>query len=354
MGKGVHAVVQGLSAHTQLPGHKGNKNGRGAGCHAPLNFNAVIAKGQRGHKALLLLPVQPLDGAVVFLCDAAHGKHIVFQPLTVGCKVYHRKGQQKHSLIPGLQVGQQLGGVLGKGNEVGRQNLHIVPCPDSLFLFLGFHAANIGNFALDGFDGFKLIHRLNVHGDSQLRIQFQNLSKELVRQLRRQNLQIGHRTPIAAHPESAAVPEVEAVRGDIVLGAKAVFGNVLPRKAERLPVAGVHLAVKQGQPPPPVQGLGLHPQPVEVAHHIGLHTLQPWPGLGHTLGGEPKGNIFCALNAVVAFGNLIFQHPGKFLPDAVELVLAGRDVDLITASVTGTAVDKGKLERQGAVKIIKE
>ncbi len=49
-----------------------------------LNFNAVVAERQRGHKALLLLPVQPLDGAVIFLRDAVHGEQVVFQPLPRG------------------------------------------------------------------------------------------------------------------------------------------------------------------------------------------------------------------------------------------------------------------------------
>ena len=191
-----------------------------------------------------------------------------------------------------------------------------------------------------------------MHGNGQLRVQFQNLGKELVRELRRQNLQIGRRAPIPAHPESVAVPEVKAIRGDVVLGAKAVFGNVTPRKAERLPVAGVHLAMEQGQTIPPVQRLRLNAQPMEVAHHIGLHTLQTGPGLGHALGGQSKGDIFCALNAVVAFGNLAFEHFHILAPDAVEVILLRRDIHLVAVGVAAAAVDKGKLERQRAVKII--
>ena len=63
-------------------------------------------------------------------------------------------------------------------------------------------------------------------------------------------------------------------------------------------------------------GVGLNAQPMEVSHHIGLHTLQMGPGLGHALG--------------------------------------GRDIHLVTAAVTGAAVDKGKLERQRAVKVMEE
>ena len=40
--------------------------------------------------------------------------------------------------------------------------------------------------------------------------------------------------------------------------------------------------------------------------------------------------------------------------DAVEVILGGRDIHLVAAAVTGTAVDKGKLERQRAVKVIEE
>ena len=102
MGKGVHPVIEGRPRHPQLPRHKGNENRRGAGGHAPLDFHLVIAQGQGGHKALLLLPVQPLQGTVVFLCDAAHSENIIFQPLAGGGDIHHRKGQQEHPLVAGL------------------------------------------------------------------------------------------------------------------------------------------------------------------------------------------------------------------------------------------------------------
>ena len=171
IGKGVHAVVKRLPVHAKLPGHKGNEDGRGVGGHAPLNFNAVVAKHQRGHKALLLLPVQTAQSAVIFLRDAAHREHIVFQPLPGGSEVHHRKGQQEHSLVAALQVGEQLGGILGKGNEVRRQNLHIVPGTDSLFLLLRLHTAYVGDLSLDRLNGLELVYRLNVHGDGQLGVQ---------------------------------------------------------------------------------------------------------------------------------------------------------------------------------------
>ena len=46
VGEGVHAVVEGLPVHAELPGHKGHKDGGGAGSHAPLDFHLVMAQHQ--------------------------------------------------------------------------------------------------------------------------------------------------------------------------------------------------------------------------------------------------------------------------------------------------------------------
>ena len=352
VGKSVHAVVKRLPVHAKLPGHKGNEDGRGAGSHAPLNFNAVVAESQRGHKALLLLPFQTAQSAVIFLRDAAHREHIVFKALPGGSEVHHRKGQQEHSLVAALQVGEQLGGVLGKGNEVGRQNLHVVPGTDGLFLFLCFHAAYVGNFSLDRLNGLELVYRLNVHSDGQFGVQLQNLRQQFIRKLRRHDLQVGRRAPHLADTESPALSEVEAVRGDVVLCPHARLGNVFPRKAERLTPAGVHLPVQHRQPIPTVQRAGLDAQPFQIAHDIRLHAPQPWTRLRHAPGGQAKGNVLVPLNAVVALGDLAFEHFHILAPDAVEVILLRRDIHLVAVGVAAAAVDKGKLERQRAVKII--
>ena len=116
----------------------------------------------------------------------------------------------------------------------------------------------------------------------------------------------------------------------------------------------MHLAIKQGQPCPPVHRLTGNTQPLEVSHHIGLHPFQAGAGLRNPFGGYAESDVFGAFNAVVAFGDLIFQHPGKFLPDAVKIIIRLGDVYLVAAPGMGTAVDKGKLERQSAVKVVEE
>ena len=109
-----------------------------------------------------------------------------------------------------------------------------------------------------------------------------------------------------------------------------------------------------GQTVPAIEGPGLYPQPLEVAHHIGLHTIQTGPGLCRTASGQTKGDVFGAHNAVVAFGNLAFEHIHELAPDAVERILLGRDIHLVTVGRPGTPIDKRKLERQGTVKVIEE
>ena len=88
-----------------------------------------------------------------------------------------------------------------------------------------------------------------------------------------------------AHPECPALPEVEAVRGNKVFRSHTRLGNVFPRKAERLPAAGVHLAVKHRQPIPAIQHLTGNTQPGQITDHIGLHTLQPGLCLGYAISG---------------------------------------------------------------------
>ena len=352
--KGVHAVVQRRPVHAQLLGHKGNENCRGAGGHTPLYLDGVVPQHQGGGKALLLLPVQPLQGAVVLLGDAGDGKHVVLQLLPGGGDIHHRERQEEHSLVSALEICQERRRVLGVGNEVRGQNFHVVPCPDRLFLLLHFHFVNVGDFALGHFDGLELVHRLNMEGDGHFRVQLQQLQQQLVRQLGGHDLQVGRRAPGLPHPERPGGGEVEAVRGDEVLGPHAGFHNVRPGEAKRLPASGVHLAVKHLQPLPPIEHTGMGPQLFEVAHNIAGHPLQPGAGCLQAVGGDAERDVLGADDPVVAPGNLPFQHIHILAPDAVKVVVGHRDIDLVPAAAPGTVVNERELEREGAVKVVEE
>ena len=131
-----------------------------------------------------------------------------------------------------------------------------------------------------------------MEGHGHFRVKLQNFRQELVRELRRQNLQVGGRAPILAHAEQPGLAEVKAVGGNKVLCAKPRLCNIPPGEAERLPAPRMHLAVKQGQTRPPVHRLGGHAQPLKVAHNVRLHALQPGPRLVQTFRRDAKGNIF--------------------------------------------------------------
>ena len=64
--------------------------------------------------------------------------------------------------------------------------------------------------------------------------------------------------------------------------------------------------MEQGQPLPPVQRLRGHTQPFQIARHIGLYPFQAGPGLPDPPGWQAECNVLGTLNAVVAFGDLIF------------------------------------------------
>ena len=102
MGKCVEPVIDGFAIHAELLRHKGNENGRGAGRHAALDLNAVMAQRKAGKKTVLLLEVQPLQGAVVFLDDTRHREQVIVQLPAGRGHVYHKEGQKEHSLIPAL------------------------------------------------------------------------------------------------------------------------------------------------------------------------------------------------------------------------------------------------------------
>ena len=55
-----------------------------------------------GKKTVLLLEVQPLQGAVVFLDDTRHPEQVIVQLPAGWGHVYHKEGQQEHSFIPAL------------------------------------------------------------------------------------------------------------------------------------------------------------------------------------------------------------------------------------------------------------
>ena len=79
MGFCVDAVVHGRTALEKLLRDKGHKHRHVGGGKAALNLYLVDAQRKAGHKALLLLVVQPDKGAVVLLGHTCRLEHIITQ-----------------------------------------------------------------------------------------------------------------------------------------------------------------------------------------------------------------------------------------------------------------------------------
>ena len=57
-----------------------------------LYLNAVDSQGQSRHEAVLLLKVQPHQGAVIFLRHACRTEKVILQLLLAVRKVHHQEG----------------------------------------------------------------------------------------------------------------------------------------------------------------------------------------------------------------------------------------------------------------------
>ena len=108
------------------------------------------------------------------------------------------------------------------------------------------------------------------------------------------------------------------------------------------------------QPFPPGEGPGLDAELFEIAHNVGLHPFQPGPGRADSVRVDAERDVLGTDDAVVALGNLSREHFHILAPDSVVLVVLRRDVDAVSVFGPGTVVDKGKLKRQGAVKIVEK
>ena len=119
---------------------------------APLDVDMVLPQGEGGHQALLLLVVQPHQGAIIFLRHASGPEYLVAQlPLGVG-HVQDKERHHEKAFVPGLQFGKQLLGVRAVGGKVGGQDVHVVAGAHRLFLLLYLHGVQVGDLPLYPFD----------------------------------------------------------------------------------------------------------------------------------------------------------------------------------------------------------
>lgn len=152
-------------------------------------------------------------------------EYLVFQ-LALGVAVIQdKKRQQKIPLVAALEILQQLFRRTAVGSKVGRQNIHIVAVPDSLFLLLNFHSVKVCDFPLHHFYGFCLLQCLNMDIDDKAAVRIKKIGQYAVGQLRRNDLQKTCSAELAAHLEHTAILERKGGRRDKVLGGKPASGK---------------------------------------------------------------------------------------------------------------------------------
>ena len=254
-----------------------------------------------------------------------------------------------------MQVLQQLFCLVAVCRQIGRDDVHVIPGPDGLFLFLDFASIKVGDFPLHCLDGLHLVHRLDVQVHDEGTFHIQKVRQHPVIQLRGQNLHEADSPVLPAHAEHFPVAELKRTGRNEILDRQTRRGQPVPLELEGRLLIHVEDGVDLGQPSFAVQDLGGHAQPLEVVQHIGLDALQPGLGGADAVGLDGKGQVLGLDEAVVAPRQLILQHLRVLHPDGVKVIPLGRDGNAVGEGLLGRRqVQKGQLETDGAVKIVEE
>ena len=269
----VQAIIEGIALHKKFLRRKRNKNRSGSGSQCALDGNEIICQRQTAHKPLLLQIVQTVQCAVELLSDTSSLKHSTIQLLLgLGC-IEEQHRNKEHTLIAALQIIQNLFGLAAISCKVARNNFHIITRPHSFLLFLDFHTVQVGNFALDQFDGFQLVYRLHMDTDHQIFVHIQKLGQHLIRQFRGKDVQIGCSTIGVTHHKVLAAFEQETGRSNEVLGGHAALQDAVITEIELLLFLLMKGFVHDLKPFHAIQRVGFHAQHLEIVENIGFDTL---------------------------------------------------------------------------------
>ena len=124
-------------------------------------------------------------------------------------KVHHQKGEQKHPLVAALQITEQIFRLPAIGGKVGGNDVHVIAGADRLFLFGNLHGVQVGDFTLDGLDGLAVVDTADMEVHHQTIRCLHEIRKHTVIELRRQDLQKGHRPQLFPHTEHPVVSKTE-------------------------------------------------------------------------------------------------------------------------------------------------
>ena len=193
-----------------------------------------------------------------------------------------------------------------------------------------------------------------MHGDNLAGFHPEKVFQQLVTEVGSGDSEKTHGT---VHPADLAGAGVErkGAGGDEVFRRQTRLGQVLPVESEFGFTAHVEQIVHQPQPLPAVQNTGRRAQTPEIVEDIVLQMVQAGLGLPHGYRLDAKGDELGLGQAVVALGQLLFQHLTVLGPDVIEAVLLRRDADAMLKTLCiGGHVHKGELKVYRAVKEVQE
>ena len=276
--------------------------------------------------------------------------------LTLGIGgVENEEGNQEHSLVPALEVFQQLLCFGTIGGKVRGNDVHVITGTDSFLLLFDLGFVQIGDGSLNGLDGADLIHGLNMEIHNDVAFNVQEVLQNTVTEFRGQNLQKADGGKLLAHPEILCPVEQEGTRGNKILGGQAGSGKPVPGKMKRLKAVHTENVMENFEPVMSVQHFRCNAQSFEVVDNIRFDSLQT--GLCHpdVVSIDAEGQVLGFHNTVVALGKLVLQHPGVFVTNRVETIFLRRDGDGLSKSFFRCGqIDKGQLKLNGAVKVVQE
>ena len=263
-------------------------------------------------------------------------------------RVQHQKGHVEHSLVAGLQVGEQVFRRAAVGGEVRRKNVHIVAAAHRPLLLLYLHGVQVGDLPLDHFDGLVLVDAPDVHGHHDISVRLHEVGEDTVVHLRRQNLQERNRPVPFADAEGSGLPEVEGGRRDEVLHRKAAGREPVPFKGE-LPALRVEDVVKQLQPLLSIQHMSGRTHDLEAVEGVGLNAGKPRLRCRKVLRLDGQGHIFGFHIAVVAPLVLHPQDVHRLVPDGVQVVALSADTEHFIGGAASAAAVQRDLDADGGI-----
>ena len=311
--------------------------------------NAVDTQGQSRYETVLLLKVQPHQGAVIFLRHACRTEKVILQLLLAVRKIHHQKGHQKHSLIPALQITEDILCLACVGGKVGGDDIHIETFPHRLFLCVDLHTVNVSDLPLDRFNCLILIHAADMEADKQPAVRIQQLGEHTVIHFRCADLQKGHGTEFIRHRELPCFTEAERRRCDKILDRQAGRGKPAPFKGKPFPVR-VQDAVEHFQPLLAAKFLCQSTHDLEMVEGVHDNPGKPCPCGFAVSRLDGEGQVLCFDKPVVAPFKLLAEHLRVKLTDMVEVISLRCDLDTLHKILpVHAAAHKGELHPDRSV-----